>query len=131
MDKSLIAFLNPERKANLRLAVTPAYKDENGAPMVWEFCDLPSAESMALAKRYANNTSLLLVSQIAHACVYPPLKDEEFLKALSKRAGKTILDPVDALYALLYGSELSDLTAAYLAYFQGDTFAKMIEEAKN
>ncbi len=128
MDKSLIAFLNPERKENLKLAIN---RDTEGNPLVWEFKDLPAKESMEIARRYANNTGEVLQAQVAHACVRPPLKDQEFLEALSNRVGRTILDPTEALYALLQGSELTTLMAAYLEYFQGDSFVKMIENAKN
>ncbi len=132
MDKNLLGFLNPTRKENLKIAVSDAFKDENGKPLMWELRELPSKEALEISRNYANSMpGEVLAAQIAQALVVPPLRDKEFLEALSKREGRTILKPLDALLALLTNGEYAVLGAAYAEYCGNGTFENQIEEAKN
>lgn len=132
MDKSLLGFLNPTRKENLKIAVSDAFKDENGKPLVWELRELPSKEALEISRNYANSIpGEILAAQMAQALVTPNLRDKEFLEALSKREGKTILKPLDALLALLTNSQYATLAAAYVEYCSNGSFTEQIEEAKN
>lgn len=132
MDKSLIGFLNPVRKENLRVVVSGAFRDAEGNPLVWELRDLPAKEALEITRSYANSPpGELVAAQMAQALVTPNLRDKDFLDALSKREGKTILKPLDALMALLTNSEYATLATAYMEYCSEGTFAEMIENAKN
>lgn len=132
MDKSLLGFLNPARKENLKMVVSDAFKDETGKPLVWVLRELPSKEALEISRNYANNIpGEVLAAQIAQACVVPPLRDKEFLEALSKREGRTILKPLDALLALMTNSEYATLATAYMEYCSSGSFPEQIEEAKN
>ncbi len=128
MDKNLLGFLNP-RKENLRIVVSEAFKDESGKPLAWELRELPSKEALEVSRNYANSIpGEVLAAQMAQALVVPNIRDKEFLEALSKREGKTILKPLDAL---LTNSEYATLATAYMEYCSSGSFTEQIEEAKN
>lgn len=132
MNQNLLGFLNPARKENLKIVVSDAFKDENGQPLVWELRELPSKEALEITRNYANSIpGEILAAQMAQALVVPNLRDKEFLEALSKREGKTILKPLDALLALLTNSEYATLATAYMEYCSSGAFESQIEEAKN
>ncbi len=130
--KNLDAFLNPKRKENLKFILSAAFQDENGQPVEWELRELSAREMLEVQGFYEGRgmqeTSLALA---AESLVSPNIHDAELLAALSKREGRTILEPVEALKAMLSGSELSLLLYRYFEQQNPGGFGEMVGEAKN
>lgn len=130
--KNLEGFLNPKRKPNLRFVLSEDFTGEDGAPLVWEMRTLSARELREVRSfcegRGQEETTLAL---IARSLVTPDLSDAELLRGLSKKEGKTILDPVDALSALLSAAELGTLLGCYFEYQQPNNFYELVGEAKN
>ena len=130
--KNLNAFLNPRRKENFKFVLSTAFQDENGQPVEWELRELSAREMLEIQRFYegrgAQETALALA---AESLVSPNIHDAELLSALSKREERTILDPVEALKAMLSGSELSLLLYRYFEQQNPGSFGEMVGEAKN
>ena len=130
--KNLDAFLNPKRKENLKFILSAAFQDENGQPVEWELRELSAREMLEVQGFYEGRgmqeTSLALA---AESLVSPNIHDAELLAALSKREGRTILEPVEALKAMLSGSELSLLLYRYFEQQNPGGVGLMVGEAKN
>lgn len=130
--KNLNAFLNPKRKENLKFILSPAFQDENGQPVEWELRELSAREMLEVQSfcegRGVQETSLVLA---AESLVSPNIHDAELLAAFSKREGHTVLNPVEALKAMLSGSELSLLLYCYFEQQNPGSFEELVGEAKN
>ncbi|HWP51797.1 MAG TPA: hypothetical protein VN626_08890 [Clostridia bacterium] len=130
--KNLNAFLNPRRKENLKFILSDAFCDDNSQPIEWELRELSAQEMLEIQRlcegRGMQETSLALA---AESLVTPNIHDAELLAGLSKREGRTILNPVEALRVMLSGSELSMLLYRYFQQQSVGNFEQMVSEAKN
>ena len=127
--KSLSSFLNPKRKPNLKIKLSPDFVDEKGEVIEWELKQLTSKEGLNLD---GENYKEIMTSYIAESLVYPDLHDAELLKGLSEREGRVVLSAKDALLALTNDNELAKLIEAYNHYNELTTdFNAKVEEAKN
>ena len=130
--KNLEGFLNPKRKPNLRFVLSEDFTGEDGAPLVWEMRTLTARELCEVREfnegRGQEQTTLAL---IAKSLVTPNISDAELLRGLSQKEGRTILDPAEALQALLSAAELGMLTICYYEYQQANNFYELVGEAKN
>jgi len=127
--KSLSSFLNPKRKPNLKIKLSPDFVDEKGEVIEWELKQLTSKEGLNLD---GENYKEIMTSYIAESLVYPDLHDAELLKGLSEREGRVVLSAKDALLALTNDNELAKLIEAYNHYNELTTdFNEKVEEAKN
>lgn len=127
--KSLNSFLNPKRKPNLKIKLSPDFVDEDGSVIEWELKQLSSKEGLNVD---GENYKEIMTSYIAESLVYPDLHDAELLKGLSEREGRTILSAKDALLALTNDNELAALIDAYNKYNELTIdFSEKVEEAKN
>lgn len=130
--KTFDAFLKPKRKENLKFILSDAFTDENGKPIEWELRQLTAVEGIEIGKNAPENYTELMAVYVSHALVVPNLKDKDFLDALSKREGKTILKPLDALKCLVNDAELARLVNLYVQHNNLNVnFAEKVEEAKN
>lgn len=132
--KNLNAFLNPKRKENFKFILSEAFVGEDGKPIEWEMRQLSAAESLEISKAFAHAESAgeIIAATIAQSLVVPNLRDKDLLDALSKREGRTILKPVDALKVLVSDPEYAKLASSYFAYNElGHSFGEQVEEAKN
>lgn len=131
--KTFNGFLHPKRKENLKFVLSDAFVDEDGTPLEWEMRQLSAKEGMELTKNLTSTeTSEIWAHYVANALVVPNLRDAEFLEDLSKREGRKILDPLDALYCLVTDGELAKLMELYNEHnsvYSG--FQKAVQEAKN
>ncbi len=129
---NLNAFLNPRRKENLKFILSDAFCDDSGQPIEWELRELSAQEMLETQRlcegRGMQETSLTLA---AESLVAPNIHDAELLAGLSKREGRTILNPVEALKVMLSGSELSMLLYRYFQQQSVGNFEQMVGEAKN
>jgi hypothetical protein len=127
--KSLNSFLNPKRKPNLKIALSPAFTDEKGKPIEWEIKQLSAKEGIDID---GENYKEMMVAYVAESLVYPNLHDAELLAGLSEREGRTILSAKEALLVLVNDSELSKLIDEYSKYNNLTLdFEKLVDEAKN
>lgn len=130
--KNLEGFLNPKRKPNLRFVLSEDFTGEEGAPLVWEMRTLTARELCEVREFYEGRgqeeTTLAL---IAKSLVTPNISDAELLRGLSQKEGRTILDPVDALQALLSAAEMGTLISCYFKHQQVSNFYELVGEAKN
>ena len=130
--KNLEGFLNPKRKPNLRFVLSEDFTGEDGAPLVWEMRTLTARELCEVREFYEGRgqeeTTLAL---IAKSLVTPNISDAELLRGLSQKEGRTILNPVDALQALLNAAELGTLISCYFKHQQVSNFYELVGEAKN
>jgi len=127
--KSLSSFLNPKRKPNLKIKLSPDFVDEKGEIIEWELKQLSSKEGLNVD---GEGYKEIMTSYIAESLVYPDLHNAELLKGLSEREGRTILSTKDALLALTNDNELAALIEAYNHYNELTTdFNAKVEEAKN
>lgn len=127
--KSLDSFLNPKRKPNLKIALSPAFADEKGNPIEWELKQLSAREGLNIE---GNGYKEIMTAYVAESLVYPNLHDAELLKGLSEREGRKILNAKDALIALLNDNELATLIEAYTKFNDLTTdFGELVKEAKN
>ena len=130
--KNLEAFLNPKRKENLKFVLSQAFCSEDGTPVVWELRELGAREMLEVQRqcegRGMQETALALA---AESLVTPNMHDAELLAGLSRREGRTILNPVEALKAMLSGSELSMLLYRYFEQQNVSNFDNLVDEAKN
>ena len=131
--KNLQAFLNPRRKEILKFVLSDAFVGEDGAPVEWEMRQLSAEESVELGKTYAHATpGEILGATVAQSLVFPNLRDAELIAALSKKAGRNLMKPLDALLQLVTDPEYAKLCATYMQFNElGQTFAEKVEEAKN
>ena len=131
-SKTLNAFLNPEEKPNLRFVLSDRFKDENGKPIEWELRPISLTESLEISKKYAHSDAgEIIAATIAQALVIPDLRDKALLDGLSKREGRSILDPLTALKVMLTDSEYGRLSSKYFKYNEFKGFDASIEAAKN
>lgn len=127
--KSLTSFLNPKRKPNLKIKLSPDFVDEKGEIIEWEMKQLTAKEGLNLD---GEGYKEIMTSYVAESLVFPDLHDAELLKGLSEREGKTILSAKEALLALTNDNELAKLIEAYNHYNELTTdFNEKVEEAKN
>lgn len=127
--KSLNSFLNPKRKPNLKIKLSPDFIDEDGNVIEWELRQLTSKEGLDID---GENYKEVMTSYIAESLVYPYLHDKELLDRLSEREGHTIRSAKDALIALVNDNELAALIDAYNKFNELTTdFSEKVEEAKN
>ena len=126
---SFDSFLNPERKPNIRFKLSP-YPDE------FEMRLLSAEEDREILRRMQGDKKLdgadALIAYAAEALVVPDLHNADFQDKLSKKAGRPILSPADALVAMTTSSELSAILGAYTEFSGVDvTFTEGVEEIKN
>lgn len=130
--KNLEAFLNPKKKPNMRFILSEDFVGEDGAPLVWEMRTLSARELCEVRSYYEGRgqeeTTLAL---LAKSLVIPNLSDAELLRGLSQKEGRTILDPAEALKALLDAAQLGVLLACYFKHQQVNNFYELVDEAKN
>lgn len=130
--KNLEGFLNPKRKPNLRFILSEDFTGEDGAPLVWEMRTLTARELCEVRAFYEGRgqeeTTLAL---IAKSLVAPNISDAGLLRGLSQKEGRSILDPVDALQALLSAAEMGTLISCYFKHQQVNNFYELVGEAKN
>ena len=130
--KNLEAFLNPKKKPNMRFILSEDFVGEDSAPLVWEMRTLSARELCEVRSYYEGRgqeeTTLAL---LAKSLVTPNLSDAELLRGLSQKEGRTILDPAEALKALLDAAQLGVLLACYFKHQQVNNFYELVDEAKN
>nr|WP_319488474.1 hypothetical protein [uncultured Caproiciproducens sp.] len=127
--KSLDSFLNPKRKPNLKIPLSPAFVDERGNIIEWELKQLTSKEGLDID---GDNYKDIMTACIAESLIYPDMHDAELLKGLSEREGHKILSAKEALLALTTDPEMAALIEAYNKYNELTTdFNKKVGEAKN
>lgn len=131
--KTFDSFLNPKPKENLRFTLSDRFTDENGNLLEWEMRSLTAAEGIELSRDSNGNMIEVMANYVANALVEPNLKSKDNLDALSKREGRTILNPMDALKCLVTDAELNRLIMLYNNHnaISADSFEKKIVEAKN
>lgn len=131
--KSLDSFLNPKRKENLRFVLSDAFQGEDGEPLEWEMRQLSAKEGLELKCQISGGDYMeIMTAYVAHALVYPDMHDAELQDALSKREGKPIVRPADALVALVSDAELAELVRRYSEHNELTAkFRDKVDEAKN
>lgn len=131
--KSLINFLNPKRKENLKFVLSDDFSDEDGKPLEWEMRQLSAREGLDLKNQIENADYMgIMTAYVAEALVYPDLHDKELLDALSEREKRPILKASDALIALVSDAELAELVSRYSKHNElTRSFEEKKEEAKN
>lgn len=132
MMKNLEGFLNPKHKPNMRFVLSEDFTGEDGQPLVWEMRTLSARELCEVRAfhegRGQEETTLAL---LAKSLITPDLSDAELLRGLSQREGRTVLDPCEALKALLDAAQLGILLACYFKHQQVNNFYELVDEAKN
>lgn len=129
MDKTLMQFLHPERKPNIK------FKLGSFGDAEFEMRVL-SADEMAQISADVQTKGLkgveALYPAVAASLVTPNLRSSDLLDALSEREGRKILNPMDALKALFDGNEISALIGIYDEHAAVTVdFEKAVEEVKN
>ena len=131
MDK-LEAFLNPVAKANLKFILSEEFCGEDGQPAVWEMRVLRAGELCEIRRRYEGRPAEdMTLALAAKSLVVPDMSDAQLLKGLSEKEGRPVLDPADALRAMLTAPQLCALLSCYFDYQRVKNFRKLAEEAKN
>lgn len=105
-------LLNPKRKENLKFILSSAFVNDEGEPLEWEMRQLSASEGAEIARAGASNIKTI-TTMVANALVKPNLRNAEFLAELSRQRGRTILDPAEALMAIITDSELAKLILLY------------------
>lgn len=131
MDK-LEAFLRPRKKKNVRFVLSEEFCKENGEAAVWEMRVLSAGELCEIRKRYERRSDEdMTLALIAKSLVIPDMSDAALLRGLSEREGRTILDPADALRAMLTAPQLYALAEQYFKFQRVENFRELAVEAKN
>ncbi len=130
--KSFLAYMEPTARQPLRLTLSDRFADEEGQPLVWELRELdPREGTAAREKAHTENVRDLMLACAAEALTCPDLHAKECLDALSQKAGRAILNPLDGLRVLLTDGEATRLAAAYSQYLGGKGFSTQVDEIKN
>lgn len=130
--KSLNSFLNPQRKDNIKFVLSDAFV-EDGKPIEWEMRQLTASEGMELqSQTTSKNYMEIMAIYVANSLVVPNLKDKELLEGLTKREGRPILKPVEALKVLTTDAELGFLITKYSEHNNlTSNFNDKVKEVKN
>ena len=127
MDKSLKAFLNPPKKANIRFKLGRFTEP-------FELRILSAKEDMEINKevKQGEDFTYTMARYIANSLVTPDLHNQELLEALSEREGRKIFDVTEALLCLVNGNELATLIGVYNDFADCTLdFEKEVQETKN
>lgn len=127
--KSLDSFLNPKRKPNLKIPLSPAFVDEKGIPIEWEMKQLTAKEGLNIE---GENYKEIMTAYVAESLVFPNLHDKSLLDGLTEREGHKVLSAKDALLCIVNDNEIAKLIEEYTRFNELTTdFNKLVDEAKN